>query len=756
MINELGRENNDESRNRHLNFLQLGTQITLRGDSVIHVTKSERAPLSMLLIVFALFLGGCSGGESSLDSSSRVRTSPTDAAISTIAGGGVADGGPSLSANISAPLGIAGDRDGNIYVADKGNHRIRKISSDGRITTIAGTGTPEFSGDGGLAIAAGLISPTALVFDKTGNLYVAEESRVRKIAVDGTIITLAGTNTSGYSGDGAMATNASMRWPSSIALDNAGNIYVADTGNNRVRRISPDGVIMTVAGNGVRAYSGDGGPATSASLADPQGVAVDGAGNLYISDSSNHRVRKVTTDGTINTVAGFGSVPAPGSIVLASYSSPGYGYSGDGGPAKYAALYAPKGLFVDQEANLYIADSGNGRIRRITPDGIMTTIAGSNLQGYGGDGGMATSAQLNYPTAIFVDTTGNCYIADSGNNVIRYITSGGAITTVAGNGWAGYSGDGGLAIAACMLQPQGVAVDDYGNLYIADTGNNRVRKIAFDGTISTVAGNGTPGYSGDGGAATAASLKGPSSVAIDGVGNIYVADSGNRRVRKIGSDGIITTVAGDGSGYGYLDGSAATAVDIVPRAIAIDGRGNLYIAVWASVVKVTVDGTIHRIVGNGVAGTNNSNVTLNAQSVDALAIDRLGNLYVVDTASNMVRKITADGFISTVAGNGAYGYAGDGGLATTAELANPNSVTVDGDGNLYIADTNNSRIRVVTGDGIIHTVAGTGIPGFSGDGSLASLAKIRWPTGLAIDRNGNVYFADSNRIRRLSWQQSAL
>lgn len=719
-----------------------------KGSRMLH-----RAPLAMLLIVFALLLGGCGEGESSLASSSRIRTSPTTAAISTIAGGGVADGGSALSANISAPNGIAGDREGNIYVADMGNHRIRKISRDGRITTIAGIGTPEFSGDGGPAIAAGLISPTAVAFDLTGNLYVAEQSRIRKIAVDGTITTIAGTDTSGYSGDGAMATIASLRWPSSIALDNAGNIYVADTGNHRIRRISPDGVIKTVAGNGVRAYSGDGGPATSASLADPQGVAVDGAGNLYVSDSSNHRVRQVTADGTIRTIAGFGSVPVPGQVVLASYGSHGYGYSGDGRPAQYAALYAPKGLFVDQEANLYIADLGNGRIRRITPDGTITTIAGTSSQGYSGDAGMATSAQLNYPSAIFVDTTGNRYIADSGNNVIRCITSGGAITTVAGNSWAGYSGDGGFAVAACLLQPQGVAVDDYGNLYVADSGNNRVRKIAFEGTISTVAGNGTAGFSGDGGAATAASLRGPSSVAIDGAGNIYVADSGNRRVRKIGSDGIITTIAGNGSGYGYLDGSAATAVDIVPRAIAADGRGNLYIAVWASIVKVTVDGTIHRIVGNGVASTNNNNVTLNAQLVDAtaLAFDRLGNLYVVDTASNMIRKITADGFISTVAGNGAYGYAGDGGLATTAELANPKSVTVDGDGNIYIADTNNSRIRVVTRDGVIHTVAGTGIPGFSGDGSRASLAKICWPTGLAVDRNGNVYFADSDRIRRLSW-----
>jgi hypothetical protein len=276
-------------------------------------------------------------------------------------------------------------------------------------------------------------------------------------------------------------------------------------------------MISTVAGNGIGGDSGDGGAATAAQLWDPRGVAVDAAGKLYIADSGRHRIRKVTPDGIITTVAGNGIE----------------GYSGDGGAATAASLRWPYGVAVDATGNLYIADADNHRIRKVTQDGIITTVAGNGIGGYSGDGGAATAASLYYPRDVAVDAAGNLYIADSDNHRIRKVTSAGIITTVAGKGTGGYSGDGGAATSASLLWPHGVAVDATGNLYIADKNNNRIRKVTPSGIISTVAGNGAYGYSGDGGPATAASLQWPHGVAVDAAGNLYIADTSNHRIRKV-------------------------------------------------------------------------------------------------------------------------------------------------------------------------------------------------------------------------------
>jgi hypothetical protein len=353
-------------------------------------------------------------------------------------------------------------------------------------------------------------------------------------AAPGDINTVAGTGTAGFSGDGGPATSAELAYPYGFAVDGAGNLYIADTVNQRVRKVNSSGVITTVAGTGTRAFSGDGGPATSAELSDPLNLAVDGSGNLYIADSGNHRVRRVDSSGTITTVAGTGTP----------------GFSGDGGPATSAELAYPYGVAVDGSGNLYIADNGNQRVRKVNSSGMITTVAGTGTGGFSGDGGPATSAMLNGADDVAVDDSSNLYIVDNGNQRVRKVDGSGTITTVAGTGSSGFSGDGGPATSAELANPGNVAVDGSGNLYIGDTSNHRVRKVNSSGTITTVAGTGTAGFSGDGGPATSAQLAYPQEMAVDGSGNLYIADRENQRVRKVDPDTVPpqTTITSGPSG----------------------------------------------------------------------------------------------------------------------------------------------------------------------------------------------------------------
>jgi len=337
------------------------------------------------------------------------------------------------------------------------------VCGQGIITTVAGNGQMGFSGDGGPATAASLIYPTGVALDAAGNLYIADygDSRIRKVSAGGIITTVAGGGTS-FPGDGGPATAAALFYPTGVALDAAGNLYIADYGDSRIRKVSPSGIITTVAGNGTSAFSGDGGPATSASLNSPVAVAVDAAGNLYIPDYENSRVRKVNPSGTISTVAGNG-VKA---------------FGGDGGPASAASLVWPFGVAVDAAGSLYIADNGASVIRKVSPSGIITTVAGNGTSAFSGDGGPASAASLVRPCGVAVDAAGSLYIADCGPSVIRKVNPSGTISTVAGNGTAAFSGDGGAATAASLSNPTGVAADAAGDLYIADEYNNRVRKVA--------------------------------------------------------------------------------------------------------------------------------------------------------------------------------------------------------------------------------------------------------------------------------------
>jgi DNA-binding beta-propeller fold protein YncE len=368
------------------------------------------------------------------------------------------------------------------------------------------------------------------------------------------ITTVAGNGTAGFSGDGGPATSASLETPIGIAVDVAGNLYIADTANNRVRKVSPGGIITRVAGSGVRGFSGDGGLATSASLWNPSGLAVDAAGNLYIADASNNRIRKVSPSGIITTVAGGGT-----------------GYFSDGGPATSGSLVFVQGVAVDPAGNLYIADRYTMCIRKVSPSGTISTVAGNGLWAFSGDGGPATSASLSWPDGVALDVAGNLYIADTANNRVRKVSPAGIITTVAGNGTGGFSGDGGPATSASLYSPYGMALDGAGNLYIADTGNNRIRKVSPSGTISTVAGSGISGFSADGEPATSALLNRPHGVALDTAGNLYIADTGNNRIRKVWAAAPSFTASPASLSFSTAAGSAASAPQQVTLSSTIPG-----------------------------------------------------------------------------------------------------------------------------------------------------------------------------------------
>jgi uncharacterized protein (TIGR03437 family) len=584
----------------------------------------------------------------------------------------------------------------------------------------------------------------ACAVDASGNLFLSDvgNNRVFQISPSGILSVVAGNGLYGFSGDGGPAADAALANPGGVAVDGAGNVYVADTSNYVIRKVSRDGIITIFAGNGQNGDSGDNGPATAATFYLPQEVVVDAAGNVFVEDTYINVVRKISPDGKITTVAGNGES----------------GYSGDNGPAVSAKLNfanSPADLALDGAGNLYIADAGNNRIRKVSPDGIITTIAGNGTSDYAGDNGPANAAALNFPTGVAVDGAVNIYIADFGNNVIRKVSAAGVITTIAGNGGSDYSGDGGPATAAA-IQPMTVRLDVAGNLYIGQA-DGHLRKITLDGRIATIAGNGQFQFSGDGGPATRANLSLPTSVAVGNDGSLYVADASNSRIRKVSRTGLITTFAGNGLPGSKGDGGPATAASMVPFAVTVDTAGNVYFTDSFSnnLRKVSPAGVVTLVAGNGQSDYSGDNGPATAAALSfptGVAVDGAGNIYIGDSGNNRIRKVSTDGIITTVAGNGKSDYAGDNGPATAAALHYPTGVAIDGVGNIYVADSSNNRIRKVSPAGLIATVAGNSSRGYSGDGLPATDFALDYPTGVAIDGQGNLYIADAGnyRIRKVS------
>jgi sugar lactone lactonase YvrE len=640
------------------------------------------------------------------------------------------------------------------------------------ITTVAGNGTEGSSGNGGPAIDAELNAPHGLAVDTAGNVYFADTDNdvIRVVnGQSGVIRIVAGTNSAaGYAGDGGQAVNAELHAPTSVAVDNAGNLFIADTGNNVIREVNyATGVITTVAGNGTQGYGGDGAQATAARLDAPTSVAVDAAGNLYIADSGNSRVRMVNhATGVITTVAGTGTA----------------GYSGDGAQATAAQLANPAGVALDGSGNLFIADSAEQRIRAVNlATGVITTVAGNGTQGYSGDGALATAAELSNPYGVAVDSSGNLYIADRNNSRLREVDAhSGLIITVAGSGTQGYSGDGGPATAAELFNPSAVAVDSLGDVYLSDTGNNRIRQLAVATrpatTLAFNAGSGT-GTFGD--STTLAATLSASGTGVAGATIVFTLNGAAAGTAVTDSNGVATlagvritglnTVATFAGDVDYL-GSTASATLSAGRAtptVTVTDMGGIYdgapFAAEALVAGVVtgvdatpaaslegVSPTLTYFVGSTASGEGSSEAPVDVGTYTVVAQFAGSADYLAASSAPLVFTISAadSGVINTIVGDGSMGYSGDGGPAADAELYNAQDLVVDSAGNIYIADTLNNAVRMVShATGLITTIAGNGFAGYGGDGGPATAAQLNYPTAVALDGAGNLLIADYSNCR---------
>jgi uncharacterized repeat protein (TIGR02543 family) len=622
------------------------------------------------------------------------------------------DGGPATAATLSIPLALAFDTSGNLYIADAGANRIRMVDTKGVIHTFAGNGNNINSGDGGPATSASLDTPTAMAFDSSGDLLIADtgNNEIRMVSPQGIMTKVAGTGNAAYDGDNGTVATAAFSSPSGVAVDHLGNIYVADTGNQRVRMIATNGVTSVVAGNGTKGSFGDGRQASTAELNNPGTLLFDSAGNLYIADLSNDRVRRIASNGVISNFAGSGTV----------------GAGGDGGYAIAANLNL-QAIAIDPQNNLIIADGGNYRVRFVTAsNGFISTIGGNGLVAYN-----PTNLLSNGGVAYFSDSTAN--------RIRQFEISSGAqsIAIVAGNGQSTFDAADDTALTARLNAPRGLARDTKGNIYFADSKNQVVREITPEGALVTLAGNATNLDTGDGALATAAELSGPVDVAVATNGNVYILEQAGNRIRVITPDGNINTYAGTGNAGAPSSptGSALSQPVNAPQGFAIDSSGALYLADTGNnlIRKITTDGNVATLVGTGSAGyTGDGGPALAAtvRNPTGVAIDTYGNLYIADTRNNVIREVGADGIISTIAGNGTGGYNGDGSPATSYSLNQPSAVAVGPSCSLLIADVANQRIRQVF-PAVAYTVTTVpaGLEVVADGQTIATPAVLNWLPG---------------------------
>jgi sugar lactone lactonase YvrE/phosphodiesterase/alkaline phosphatase D-like protein len=750
--------------------------------------------------------------------------------ISTVAGNGTAgyggDGAAATAAMLNNPIGLTVDSAGNIYIAEYSNHRVRKvIVATGIITTVAGNGSPGFSGDGGPATAASLISPSDVSLDSSGNIYIADtgNNRIRMVhATTGIITTVAGDGTPGFSGDNGPATGASLFDPSGITVDSGGNIYIAALENNRIRMVNAaTGIITTVAGNGIYGgISGDGGLATSASLTWPYGLSMDSVANIYIAEARMSRIRKVNAStGIITTVAGTAAA----------------GFSGDGGPVAAANINTPTRVSVDSAGNLYIADLANNRIRKVfTAGSTSSAISYSPAGPYKAGDQITISATFNdlvvdAPVPQIALSGANTLAAanmtkvDNRNYTFTHtVTAGSGTVTVSIPTGTDINGipvsatpfSGGtfaIAIPPTATTDPASAGTTTATLNGTVNDNGAATTVIFDYGLTAGYGSSAPGgtvSAGSGAIPVSASISG---LACSSTYHFRVL-AGNIAGTVNGSDATFSTTACPAStptitsgaassvtlNGALLDGTASSngaATTVTFNYGLTSGYGNSVTAaqsplaaiatgtaVSATLTGLTCGSTYHyrasglnsagttngldatfttvacpapgssiitTIAGNGTAsyaGDGGMATSASIRDPYGVSLDSSGNIYIADMSNNRIRKVDATtGKITTVAGSGTRGFSGDGGMATAARLNTPSGVSVDSSGNIYIADHNNHRIRKVdVATGIITTVAGNGSAGYSGDGAIATAASLNTPNEVNLDSSGNIYIADWN------------
>ena len=672
--------------------------------------------------------------------------------VETVAGTGElgdALDGPALEIQFNHPTNVAFDAQGRMIVSAWHNSKVKRVDfTTGTIENLAGTGSRSFGGDDGLGNEAILDLPSSVAVDVNGNILISDQAnfRIRLLEPNGIIYTICGDGTPDYSGDGGRAEDARLDSPKGqsappagrITLNPSGEILIADTGNHVIRLIDGAGIIRTIAGSGVAGYSGDGGPAIEAQLNTPSDVAAGPDGSIYIADTMNHVVRVVTPDGIIDTLAGTGV----------------RGFDGDGGPADEAMLDRPYGLTVAPNGDVFVADTHNQRIRRITavlpadfvPDdgvddveviivpctddpGSICTYAGTGQKGFNGDGIDRLRTALYWPFDIEFTASGRQIVLDWNNHRVREILPDGTFVTIMGSDFVGdgpvdlsdLQEPGADPLTVDLNHPTDVQEFPNGDLMVMAWHNHKIRQIDAETGRALVIMGAAPGFAGDDGPARDALVNQPPHGVLDPQGNLFFIDQRNQRIRVIydfagqRGDAIVRTIVGTGEKGFNGDGA-----DLQTQ-VAFPAGGN-------------------------------------PEPSGGLALGADGVLYFSDSHNHRIRSVQfmdgdfTNSIVTTIAGNGEPGYGGDGGLAVNAQIDFPQDLELGLDGNLYFADTNNDRVRRINlATGVIETVAGTGARGYGGDGGPAVKAQLNRPFGIAFDQDGNLYISDTfnGRIRKV-------
>lgn len=696
--------------------------------------------------------------------------------------------GTGSGAKFNSPEDVAVDGSGNVFVADAGNHEIRKITPAGVVTLFAGSSTGASGSTDATGTAARFYHPSHLVFDSSGNLFVTDSYNctIRKITTGAVVTTFAGA-VDGWGYANGTGSAAVFNSPTGIGIDSSNNLYIADEYNYAIRKITTGAVVTTFAGAALHTGSDDG-TGSAARFGFPGGLTVDGSGNLFVADRGSRTIRKVTSGAVVTTFAG--AVGPLGST---------------DGAATDARFNYPQGMVFDSSGNLFVADTNNHVIRKITPAGVVSTFAGT-AGSSGSANGTGSAARFFYPVGIAIDTSDVLYVTDSYNCTIRKITTGAVVTTFAGS-LTNCDHLDGTGTAAHFNLPRGIAVNSSGIVYVVEHWGNSVRKITAAGVVTTLAG-GT--YGSADGTGAAAQFANPIGVTLDSSGNLYVADTGNRTIRKVTAAGVVTTIAGSAGNWGSADGTGAAASFSETFMLAADSSNNIYITDFDNytIRKMTTAGVVTTFAGSpvikgfengfgsaarfndpiGVATDSSGNVYIsdtlnfairkitpagyvttyagpqpssdlvnsvgpNARFSNPTGVinDSSGNLFVTDSGNNGIRKVTASGFASVFAGSSTGDSGSTDATGTSARFFNPQGITRDSSGNLYVADTGNHTIRKITPAGVVTTLAGSA--GLSGStNGTGSAARFNSPASVTVDTSGNVYVADKNNynVRKIT------